>query len=55
MPRCFTVALREATILGKLFPFDPGYQVPFAVAVKAQTGMMIGAVGLIDRLDLPDH
>lgn len=49
MPRCFTTALWEATILGKLFPFDLGYQVPFAAGVKTQTGMMIGAFGLIDR------
>jgi hypothetical protein len=49
MPRCSTAALREATILGTLFPFHPGYQVPFAAAVKAQRGMMTGAIGLIDR------
>jgi hypothetical protein len=49
MPHCFTAAPGEATILVRLIPFHSGYQVPFAAALKAQTGTMTDAVGLIDR------
>jgi NADH:flavin oxidoreductases, Old Yellow Enzyme family len=35
-------------------PIHPGYQIPFAAAVKAQTGMMTGAVGLIHSADLAE-
>lgn len=33
-------------------PIHPGYQVPFAAAIRRQTGMMTGAVGLIHS---PEH
>ena len=32
-------------------PTHPGYQVPFAAAIRMQTGMMTGAVGLIHRAE----
>ena len=35
-------------------PIHPGYQVPFAAAIKAHTGMMTGAVGLIHTPDLAE-
>jgi 2,4-dienoyl-CoA reductase-like NADH-dependent reductase (Old Yellow Enzyme family) len=35
-------------------PIHPGYQTPFAAAIKAQTGMMTGAVGLIHSADLAE-
>ena len=35
-------------------PIHPGYQVPFAAAVKQQTGFMTGAVGLIHTPDLAE-
>jgi 2,4-dienoyl-CoA reductase-like NADH-dependent reductase (Old Yellow Enzyme family) len=35
-------------------PIHPAYQVPFAAAVKAQTGFMTGAVGLIHTPDLAE-
>ena len=35
-------------------PIHPGYQVPFAAAIKSQTGMLTGAVGLIHSPDLAE-
>ena len=35
-------------------PIHPGYQVPFAAAIKSSTGMMTGAVGLIHSPDMAD-
>jgi 2,4-dienoyl-CoA reductase-like NADH-dependent reductase (Old Yellow Enzyme family) len=35
-------------------PIHPGYQVPFAAAIKANTGLMTGAVGLIHSPDLAE-
>jgi 2,4-dienoyl-CoA reductase-like NADH-dependent reductase (Old Yellow Enzyme family) len=35
-------------------PIHPGYQIPFAAALKAQTGFMTGAVGLIQTPDLAE-
>jgi 2,4-dienoyl-CoA reductase-like NADH-dependent reductase (Old Yellow Enzyme family) len=35
-------------------PIHPGYQVPFAAAVKAETGLLTGAVGLIHTPDLAE-
>jgi len=35
-------------------PIHPGYQVPFAAAVKQQTGMATGAVGLLQSPDLAE-
>ena len=35
-------------------PLHPGYQVPFAAAIKAGTGLMTGAVGLIHSADLAE-
>lgn len=35
-------------------PIHPGYQTPFAAAIKAQTGLMTGAVGLIHSPDLAE-
>jgi len=32
-------------------PFGPGYQVPFAAAIKKETGILTGAVGMITRAD----
>jgi 2,4-dienoyl-CoA reductase-like NADH-dependent reductase (Old Yellow Enzyme family) len=32
-------------------PLGPGYQVPFAEAIRKETGMMTGAVGLITKAD----
>jgi 2,4-dienoyl-CoA reductase-like NADH-dependent reductase (Old Yellow Enzyme family) len=35
-------------------PIHPGYQAPFAAAIKARTGFMTGAVGLIHSPDLAE-
>jgi 2,4-dienoyl-CoA reductase-like NADH-dependent reductase (Old Yellow Enzyme family) len=35
-------------------PLHPGYQVPFAAAIKAGTGLLTGAVGLIHSADLAE-
>ena len=35
-------------------PVHPAYQVPFAAAIKAHTGFMTGAVGLIHTPDLAE-
>jgi 2,4-dienoyl-CoA reductase-like NADH-dependent reductase (Old Yellow Enzyme family) len=35
-------------------PIHPGYQIPFAAAIKANTGLMTGAVGLIHSADLAE-
>jgi 2,4-dienoyl-CoA reductase-like NADH-dependent reductase (Old Yellow Enzyme family) len=35
-------------------PIHPGYQVPFAAAVKSATGLLTGAVGLIHSADLAE-
>ena len=35
-------------------PIHPAYQVPFAAAVKAKTGLLTGAVGLIHTPDLAE-
>ena len=35
-------------------PIHPGYQVPLAAAVKAATGLMTAAVGLIHGADLAE-
>jgi 2,4-dienoyl-CoA reductase-like NADH-dependent reductase (Old Yellow Enzyme family) len=35
-------------------PIHPGYQVPFAAAIKSNTGFMTGAVGLIHSADLAE-
>ena len=32
-------------------PFGPGYQVPFAAAIKKETGILTGAVGMITGVD----
>ena len=32
-------------------PFGPGYQVPFAAAIKKETGILTGAVGLITTVE----
>ena len=32
-------------------PFEPGYQVPFAAAIKKETDILTGAVGMITRAD----
>jgi 2,4-dienoyl-CoA reductase-like NADH-dependent reductase (Old Yellow Enzyme family) len=32
-------------------PLGPGYQVPFAEAIRKETGIMTGAVGLITKAD----
>jgi 2,4-dienoyl-CoA reductase-like NADH-dependent reductase (Old Yellow Enzyme family) len=32
---------------GQQIPIHPGYQIPFAAAIKRETGLMTGAVGLI--------
>jgi 2,4-dienoyl-CoA reductase-like NADH-dependent reductase (Old Yellow Enzyme family) len=35
-------------------PIHPGYQLPFASTIRAQTGLMTGAVGLIHSPDLAE-
>ena len=35
-------------------PIHPGYQTPFAAAIRSETGMMTGAVGLIHSADLAE-
>ena len=35
-------------------PIHPGYQTPFAAAIKAQTGLLTGAVGLIHSPDFAE-
>ncbi len=35
-------------------PIHPGYQVPFAAAIKTRTGLMTGAMGLIHGADLAE-
>jgi 2,4-dienoyl-CoA reductase-like NADH-dependent reductase (Old Yellow Enzyme family) len=35
-------------------PIHPGYQIPFAAAIRAQTGLMTGAVGLIHSPDFAE-
>src|SRR5207253_8238533 len=35
-------------------PIHPGYQIPFASTIKAETGLMTGAVGLIQSADLAE-
>jgi 2,4-dienoyl-CoA reductase-like NADH-dependent reductase (Old Yellow Enzyme family) len=35
-------------------PFHPGYQIPFASTIRAQTGLMTGAVGLIHSPDFAE-
>jgi 2,4-dienoyl-CoA reductase-like NADH-dependent reductase (Old Yellow Enzyme family) len=34
-------------VLGAAIPLGPGYQTPFAEAIRAQTGILTGAVGMI--------
>jgi 2,4-dienoyl-CoA reductase-like NADH-dependent reductase (Old Yellow Enzyme family) len=34
-------------VLGAAIPVGPGYQVPFSEAIRAQTGILTGAVGMI--------
>jgi 2,4-dienoyl-CoA reductase-like NADH-dependent reductase (Old Yellow Enzyme family) len=34
-------------VLGAAIPLGPGYQTPFSEAIRAQTGMLTGAVGMI--------
>lgn len=38
-------------VSGAKIPLTPGYQVPFAEKIKAQTGMVTGTVGLITEYD----
>ncbi len=38
-------------VTGVRIPLEPGYQVPFATAIKKETGILTGAVGLITEAE----